>query len=231
MRKQANALYDISPPLGPETAVFPGDTPLAREIVLDLARGDTVTLSTLQSTCHLGAHVDAPSHYDAEGVSIADRPLEPFIGPCRLVRVDVRRGDLVSAAMVRDALAAGPEAPANLEPGAERVLIATGTYPNPAVFNTDFAALAPELVDWLAESGVTLVGIDTPSIDPADSKDLPAHQAVRRHDLNILEGVVLSSVPPGLYELIALPLRLAAFDGSPVRAVLRTLPRQDPGGG
>ncbi len=224
MRSEKPTLYDISPPLGSETAVFPGDTALEREIVLDLALGDTVTLSTLRSTCHLGAHVDAPSHYDVGGASIGERPLAPFIGRCRLVRVEVPSGGLVTTAMVRDALAAGPEAPPNRRPDAERVLIATGTYPDARAFNTDFAALAPELVDWLAESGVTLVGIDTPSVDPADSKDLPAHQAVRRHDLNILEGVVLSAVPPGLYELIALPLRLAAFDGSPVRAVLRTLP-------
>jgi arylformamidase len=124
--------------------------------------------------------------------------------------------------MVRDALASGPDAAPDGLPDTERLLIATGTYPDSTEFRTDFAALAPDLVDWLARGGVRLVGIDTPSIDPADSKELPAHQAVRRHDLNILEGVVLDDVPAGLYELIALPLRLTAFDGSPVRAVLRT---------
>lgn len=222
MRRPEPVLCDISPPLGRETAVFPGDTPLEREVVLDLARGDTVTLSTLRSTCHLGAHVDAPSHYDPGGATIGARPLAPFVGPCRVVRVRVARGGLVTTAMVRAALAeAHPGADGRIE--VERVLFATGTYPDPAEFTTDFAALAPELVDWLASEGVTLVGIDTPSIDPAESADLPAHRAVRRHDLNILEGVVLSHVEPGLYELIALPLRLAAFDGSPVRAVLRTL--------
>ncbi len=102
-------------------------------------------------------------------------------------------------------------------------MIATGTYPDPLEFRQDFAALSPDLIDWLADAAVFLVGIDTPSVDPADSKELPAHEAVRRHDLNILEGVVLDGVPPGLYELIALPLRLTEFDGSPVRAVLRTL--------
>jgi arylformamidase len=216
-------LHDISPPLGPETAVFPGDTPLDREVVLDLARGDTVTLSSLRSTCHLGAHVDAPSHYDPAGATIGDRPLAPFVGPCRVVRVEVARGGLVTTAMVRAALAADSQSGADGRLEVERVLFATGTYPDPTEFTTDFAALAPDLVDWLAAEGVTLVGVDTPSIDPANSTDLPAHQAVRRHDLNILEGVVLSHVEPGLYELIALPLRLAAFDGSPVRAVLRGL--------
>ena len=221
MKPPRPVLYDISPPLGPETAVFPGDTPLAREIVLDLARGDTVTLSSLRSTCHLGAHVDAPSHYDPAGAAIGDRPLAPFVGPCRVVRVKVARGGLVTTAMVRAAVAAESIAGADGRLDVERILFATGTYPDPTEFTTDFAALAPELVDWLAGEGVSLVGVDTPSIDPADSADLPAHQAVRRHDLNILEGVVLSHVEPGLYELIARPLRLTAFDGSPVRAVLR----------
>ncbi len=223
MKRQEPALYDISPPLGPDTAVFPGDTPLDREVVLDLARGDTVTLSTLRSTCHLGAHVDAPSHYDPGGAAIGARPLAPFLGPCRVVRVEMAPGGLVTTAMLRAALAADPDPPANGRLDAERTLVATGTYPDPTEFRADFAALAPDLVNWLAGEGVTLVGIDTPSIDPADSTDLPAHEAVRRHDLNILEGVVLSHVPAGLYELIALPLRLVAFDGSPVRAVLRTL--------
>ena len=225
MKGQGPDLYDISPPLGPDTAVFPGDTPLGREIVLDLARGDAVTLSTLRSTCHLGAHLDAPSHYDPEGTPIGERPLGPFIGPCRVVRVEAVAGGLVTTAMVRDALASGPNAAEDGLPDAERLLVATGTYPDSTEFRTDFAALAPDLVDWIADSGVRLVGIDTPSIDPAESKELPAHQAVRRRDLNILEGVVLDDVPAGLYELIALPLRLSAFDGSPVRAVLRTLGR------
>jgi arylformamidase len=223
MRNREPALYDISPPLGPDTAVFPGDTPLEREIVLDLASGDTVTLSALRSTCHLGAHVDAPSHYDMDGASIGERSLAPFIGRCRVVHVEVPSGGLVATEMVRSAMAAGPDAPPDRQPDAERILIGTGTYPDPTVFNSDFAALAPELVAWLAEAGVILVGIDTPSVDPADSEGLPAHRAVRKHDMNILEGVVLSGVPAGLYELIALPLRLTAFDGSPVRAVLRSV--------
>ena len=215
-------VYDISPRLDANLAVFPGDTPLSREVVLDLARGDTVTLSTLRSTVHLGAHVDAPSHYDPSGVAIGDRPLDPFLGPCRVVRIPPGPG-LVTVTTMQEALAGSSgRATPSLE-GIPRVLVATGTYPDPTEFRTDFAALAPELIDWLAERGVRLVGIDTPSIDPAESSELPAHAAVRRHDMNILEGVVLRGVPPGVYELIALPLRLADFDGSPVRAVLRTL--------
>ena len=218
-------IYDISPVLGPGLAVFPGDTGLTRQIVLDQRRGDAVTLSTLRATCHLGAHVDAPNHYDPDGVAIADRPLEIFVGPCRVIRVAPGPGGTVTTDMVRTALETDTAAGEAGSPGAGRVLLATGTYPDPTEFRADFARLDPALIDWLADCGVCLVGVDTPSIDAATSEDLPAHQAVRRHDMNILEGVVLDGVPAGLYELIALPLRLVGFDGSPVRAILRTFPR------
>ena len=105
----------------------------------------------------------------------------------------------------------------------ERVLLATGTYPDPTRFSSDFAALEPALIEHLWARGVRLVGVDTPSVDPFDSKDLPAHHAILQHDMAILEGLALAGVPEGLYELIALPLRLVGFDASPVRAVLRTL--------
>ncbi|HTL05630.1 MAG TPA: cyclase family protein [Gemmatimonadales bacterium] len=202
-------LYDISPPITPQLAVWPGDTPPTREVLLDLARGDSVTLSTLHATVHLGAHADAPSHYGRTAPAIGQRPLERYLGLCQVVRVPVARGSRVTPADV-----AGPvQAP--------RVLLATGTAPDPARFNEDFAALSPELVDWLHEQGGVLIGIDTPSVDLFASKDLPAHQRCLAHDLAILEGLVLEQVPEGLYELIALPLRLEGFDASPVRAVLR----------
>lgn len=204
-------LYDITPPVSPALAVWPGDTPPSREVLLDLARGDNLTLSTLRATVHLGAHADAPSHYGRDAPPIDERPLGPYLGPCQLLRVSVERGKRLPAAL------------AERVTDTERVLFATGTFPDPQRFDPDFAALAPELVRALALRGVRLVGIDTPSVDLFDSRDLPAHQACLRHDMAILEGLVLRDVPEGRYELIALPLRLVGFDASPVRAVLRSL--------
>jgi arylformamidase len=201
-------LYDISPLLSPRLAVWPGDTPLSREVLLEWGRSSGITLSTLHATVHLGAHADAPSHY-GPGPAIHERPLETYIGACQVMRLSVPPGTRITPAM----LSAAVQAP--------RLLLATGTYPDPERFNTDFCALSVELVDQLHEQGVILVGIDTPSVDLFDSKDLPAHQAFLRHDMAILEGLVLAEVPAGLYELIALPLRLEGFDASPVRAVLR----------
>lgn len=217
-------LYDLTPPITTDLAVWPGDRPPSREVLLELARGDPVTLSALCATVHLGAHADAPSHYGCPAPSIEQRSLEYYLGLCRLVPVQVPHGarltpPMFEAAMERCGLATrGPAA--RLPP---RVLIATGTFPDPRRWNSDFAALAPELVDFLHEWGVRLVGIDTPSVDPMDDRQLVAHKRFLAHDMAILEGLVLHHVPAGDYELIALPLPLAGFDASPVRAVLRTL--------
>ncbi len=204
-------IYDITPAITPRLAVWPGDTPPERQVLLDMARGDNITLSTLRATVHLGAHADAPSHYGAAAPSIEERPLDLYVGPCQVVRVAAARGSRVTMQQVDRRIRA------------ERLLIATGTFPDPSAWNGDFAALDPALVDRLHHLGVRLVGIDTPSVDLSDSKDLPAHNRFLAHDIAILEGLVLHDVPEGVYELIALPLPLAGFDASPVRAVLRTL--------
>lgn len=204
--------FDITPPITPRLAVWPGDTPASREVLMDMARGDNLTLSTLRATVHLGAHADGPNHYGKDAPAIDERSLDYYLGPCQVVRVDVARATRISPSMLDE------------EMRAARVLFATGTYPDPQNWNGDFAALSVELIDFLQTRGVITVGIDTPSVDLFASKDLPAHKAVLQHNMAILEGLVLEEVPAGLYELIALPLPLAGFDASPVRAVLRTIP-------
>jgi len=211
MTSDSKILYDITPTISEEIAVWPGDTPPSREVLLDMKAGGNLTLSTLHATVHLGAHADAPSHYGADAPSIESRALDTYLGACQVVRPRIRRGARIPADAAPDPLRA------------ERVLFATDTFPDPNRFNEDFAALSPELVVRLHELGARLVGIDTPSIDPFSSKDLPSHQACLECDMGILEGIVLTGVPEGLYELIALPLKLAGFDASPVRAVLRSL--------
>jgi arylformamidase len=204
-------LYDISPIVSPRLQVWPGDTPVSRQVLLDLTRGDNLTLSSLRATVHLGAHADAPSHYGARAPAIDAIGLARYLGPCDVVRLAARRGTRIGI----EALPPGP--------CAERCLLATGTYPDPERFARDFAALDPALVDALADRGVRLIGVDTPSVDLFDDRDLVAHGRCLARDVLILEGLVLGEVPPGRYELIALPLRLEGFDASPVRAVLRAL--------
>ncbi|MFZ3374077.1 MAG: cyclase family protein [Chthoniobacterales bacterium] len=234
--------YDITPPITLKLAVWPGDTPLSREVLNDMARGDNITLSTLRATVHIGAHADGPNHYGKDAPAIDERSLNYYLGRCQVIRVGVARATRILPEMLPDvtrrlpavygndsasratASAQGSGAPRertiHLQP---RVLFATGTYPDPDNWNTDFAALSVELVDFLHERAVITVGIDTPSVDLFESKDLSAHKAMLRHDMSILEGLVLKDVPEGIYELIALPLRLVGFDASPVRAILRTV--------
>lgn len=204
-------VYDISPPLTSAIGVFPGDTPLSKQQLMDMHKGDHLTLSTLNGTVHLGSHVDAPSHYGVDAPNIGHLPLDLFLGSCQVIHVPVERG----ARMTKSHL------PCPIQ--TERVLFRTDSFPNPNQWNKDFCALSPELVDYLKECRVRLVGIDTPSVDDSSSQTLTAHHRCLQHQIAILEGLVLTEVPDGRYELIALPLKLMEFEASPVRAVLREL--------
>ena len=222
-------IFDISPCVSARLGVFPGDTPFGLEPQLDFEKGHNLRLSKLTSTLHLGAHVDAPSHYAQEGVPMSEVSLFPYLGSCRVMTASSQRGARVS---LEDLTFKGevvlghgiPESQGNsMSVFPQRVLIRTASFPDPEKWNSDFCSLEPSVIETLAELGVVLVGIDTPSIDPEDSKDLPSHCAIARHKMAILEGVVLHGVPDGDYELIALPLRLEGADASPVRAILRRL--------
>jgi arylformamidase len=203
----AGRIIDISPRLSPRTAVWPGDVPLSRSVALSIADGANIDLSSITTTVHIGAHTDAPSHYTAGGDDIASRSLERYLGPCQVVRVGLAGGRILPEHVTDEIVA-------------PRVLFATGSFPDPERWTDDFVALSPELIAWLHTRGVILVGIDTPSIDPAASKALESHQAVADHDMAILEGIVLHRVPAGRYTLVALPLPIENADASPVRAVL-----------
>ena len=204
-------LWDISPPVDPGTPAFPGDTTYHQRWNARIGPGCPVNVSAITMSPHLGAHADAPLHYGRDAPAIGAVDLEPFLGRCRVIHA-VGKGALVTS----DHLA---HAAARLPP---RVLVRTcaraATEWTPA-----FAAFAADTISWLAANGVRLVGIDTASVDPADSKTLESHQQLLQHDMRVLENLVLDDVPEGDYELIALPLRLTMACASPVRAILRSL--------
>ena len=204
-------LWDISPPVRPDSPVFPGDTPYSQRWYVQIGPGCPVNVSALTFTAHLGAHADAPLHYSPDGLTAGSLDLAPFLGPCRVVHA-IGCGPLIRW----EHLAAHT---ANLPP---RVLVRT-YQKSPTIWDPHLTAFAPDAIERLAHLGVRLIGIDTASIDPADSKTLDSHQAIRRRDLRVLENLVLDDVPAGDYELIALPLKLMNADASPVRAVLRSL--------
>ncbi len=204
-------IHDLSPLVSERLGVWPGDTAPTRQVLCDIAKGDTVTLSTLHATVHLGSHADAPNHYGDPAPAIDAMPLRHYVGRCQVISARVARGERVR---LQD-LSAMPSEP--------RVLIRTRTFPDPTRWNHDFAALSPELVEHFHTLGVITIAIDTPSVDLMTSKDLPAHKAFLARGIAILEGIVLDGVSDGVYELLAPPLRLAHFDASPVRVLLRPI--------
>jgi arylformamidase len=205
-------LWDISPAVHAGTPVFPGDTAYAQQWAATIGPGCPVNVSAITLSPHVGAHADAPLHYDAQGVAIGAVDLQAFLGPCRVIHA-IGCGPLVKPQHLAHALT-------DLPP---RVLVRVyGRQPQDA-FDNALPAFAPETVELLADQGVLLIGIDSASIDPADSKTLDSHQVIRRRGLRVLENLLLDDVPEGDYELIALPLKLTTADASPVRAVLRAL--------
>jgi len=203
-------IYDISPEISPNLDVWPGDTPFSRTILLDLNEGDNLTLSGITTSLHLGAHTDAPNHYAKTGADIASCSLDPYLGLCQIIEVSTARGKRISLSdfnvnEVRE----------------ERVLFRTNSF-DPFCWNNDFCAFSPDVITALADRNICLVGIDTPSVDLFDDKQLLAHTEIYANKMSILEGIVLTEVPIGVYELIALPLKIKDADASPVRAILRT---------
>lgn len=207
-------LYDLSPTVRAELPVWPGDTPFSARLTWSIAEGSSVNVSAVTTTPHLGSHVDAPFHTEPRGESIGELDLDPYLGPCRVIQVPP--AVLIEPRHVEADL----EERSTFPP---RILLKTGSVADRKTFPQRFSALSPELARLLAERETLLVGLDTPSVDPLESKTLDAHHALFRGGVAILEGLVLDGVPEGDYELIALPLKMAGLDASPVRAVLRTL--------
>jgi arylformamidase len=204
-------LWDISPPVHDRAPVFPGDTPYRQRWAATISPGCPVNVSEITLSPHIGAHADAPLHYDPAGATIGNVDLLPYLGQCRVIHA-IACGPLVEWRHLAHAIDGLPP----------RVLVRTYERA-PVDWDDALAAYAPDTIERLAAMGVKLIGIDTASIDPAASKTLESHQAIRRLDLRVLENLVLDDVPEGDYELIALPLKLVSADASPVRAILREL--------
>ena len=200
---------DISQLLNERTPYWPGDTPYSYRLNSEIAKGSSVNVGEIRMSTHIGTHIDAPFHFDEDGNKVIELDLELYIGPALVVHVDVTKS-------------IGLEAFRDIDlNGVERLILATGKWKNLSRFPDEIPAIEPDLAPFLAEKGVRLLGLDLPSVDYLDSKELPAHHALSNCGIHILEGLVLESVEPGQYDLIALPLALEQGDGSPVRAVLK----------
>ena len=204
-------IWDISPTISSDSPLFPGDRAYTQEWTATIAPGCPVNLSAITMSPHIGAHADGPLHYGAGAATIGEVDLGPYLGPCRVIHAQ-RAGALVEPQHLA-------HASRDLPP---RVLVRTCDRA-PTYGSAEVSSFAPQTIAWLAGLGVKLVGIDSQSVDPAASKELPSHHLLLEHDIRVLENLVLDDVEAGDYELIALPLKLIQADASPVRAVLREL--------
>ncbi len=205
-------IWDISAAVDAQSPVFPGDTPYSQRWSWALSADCPVNVSEITLSPHVGTHADAPLHYDNHGSPVGQLSLTPFLGPCRIVEV-LRDDGLICPQDLHKALDDCPP----------RLLVRSRRLAQTTTWSNAFASFAPDTLDMLQAQGIILIGIDTPSIDPADSKTLDSHQRICRYDMRVLENLVLDEVPEGDYELIALPLKWVSADASPVRAILRTL--------
>jgi arylformamidase len=202
-------IYDISIPLHTRLACWPGDAPYEWRWTCKKSEGATVNVGQMSLSVHAGTHTDAPFHFSDGGRTVEALALDPYLGPA-CVR-DVRGRDVIRAADLEaiDVVRT------------PRVLLRTGGWVDHGRFPESIPVLDRDVAGWLGDRGAVLVGVDVPSVDAIDSKDLPNHHALGSRGIAILESLDLTGVPEGVYELIALPLRLVGADGSPVRAVLR----------
>lgn len=214
-----SGLHDLSPVISERIANWPGDVAFRRKISCDAFHGDHLTLSSIETSLHVGTHTDAPNHASGIAQGIEAVALSRYRGICQVVTIGKPKGSLISNEDLR-----------SLKVRAPRIIIRTGSFPDPEHFNEDFVAMTADAIEWLADQGVVLVGVDTPSIDSFSSKTLPAHHAVGNRGLSILEGVVLTGIKDGLYELSSLPLRIEGADASPVRVVLEEISPYSPKG-
>ncbi|MBY0449226.1 MAG: cyclase family protein [Cyanobacteria bacterium] len=222
-------LIDISQPVHSKTAAFPGDTPFSKTETLTYSDSGVINLSAFTMSPHIGTHADAPVHIQgslgqAETPHAGDLGLTNYMGPCLVIdcipsgKTHTHECLNTISTGIADICRVWEKQVDGEKP--VRILLKTRTVSQPEVFAGDYASISPELADWFGEQGGLLVGIDTPSVDPVDSKTLPAHHAMLKHGIVWLENLDLSAVEAGRYDLIALPLNMTELEASPVRAVL-----------
>lgn len=205
-------IYDITLTISNRLPVWPGDPPVQVSRVLDLARGDAVTLTHLDMGAHTGTHVDAPAHFISGGATVETLPLDVLIGPARVVHVpDV---DVITAEVV---------ATADIPLQTTRVLFRTRNSnlwaQGETEFRTDFVALSEDAARWLVAHGIRLVGVDYLSVAGFENPR-PVHEILLRAGVIVVEGLDLSAIPAGEYDLVCLPLKIAGAEGAPARVVL-----------
>jgi arylformamidase len=204
-------IYDISMPLYNGVPGWPGDTPYSFSLAWTKEASGSVNVGQINLSTHTGTHADAPYHFSDDGKKMTDLPLSLYVGHCSVIDASLK--DSISVAFIQE----------KVKEGTKRVLFKTLSWRDRSQFPASITFIEEEAGEMLSSLGVKLIGMDVPSVDPLDSKELLAHHSLLSQNIHIIEGLVLDDIEEGEYELIALPLRLEGSDASPVRAILRTL--------
>ncbi len=202
-------IYDITQPIEASLAEWPGDTPFLLNRMLKIEEGSSVNLGSVSMSLHTGTHADAPRHFTQTGAAIEQVPLEVYCGQALVV--EVTGVETISI----------PHLQEQIDHWAPRLIIKTSAWLNRTVFPAGIPVLQQDVPQYLKQKGVCLLGVDVPSVDSLESRELPIHHALHQNGIAILESLQLQGIEPGRYELIALPLPFAGADASPVRAILR----------
>jgi arylformamidase len=206
-------LYDISLPISNGLPVWPGDPSVSLVMTSSIINGDKCNITKMQMGTHTGTHIDAPYHFLKDGMTVDEIPIETLVGPCLVVEVDskslIKKNDFQKYDLN----------------GHSRILFKTKNSArwakNINYFDTDYVALGTEVAQYLVELNTLLIGVDYFSIESFHSVDNPVHKLLLKHNIIILEGLNLSKVRAGVYELICMPLKLHGSEGAPARAILR----------
>lgn len=202
---------DITQPLTNQIATWPGDTPFHFKVAHTKEQTGSVNIGQITASVHTGTHADAPFHFNSSAATIEQLDVNHYIGPAKVI-------DVTGIPWV------GQEELMNFDlDGVRRLILKTKEKVQVEKFPEDFTLLKEDIGEFLQNKGIFLLGLDIPSVDAADSKDLPIHHTLYRNGVHILENLYLQDVSAGDYELIALPLKIVGADGSPVRAVLRKM--------
>lgn len=202
---------DISQPFSNKIGTWPGDTAFQFDLAYTKEQTGSVNIGRFTTSVHTGTHADAPFHFDNDAPTIDQLDVNVYIGRSKVVDVtgfeSIGREELQAFELN----------------GVERLLLKTVKTVSIEQFPKNIPVLKENIGAFLQEKGIFLIGVDHPSVDALDSQDLPVHHALYRYGVHILENLLLQDVSPGDYELIAMPLKIQGADGSPVRAVIRSI--------
>ena len=206
-------IYDISLSISPDLPTWPGDPGLRLEPFESMDRGDHINITTISSSVHLGTHVDAPHHFLNNRSTVEQLPLDVLTGPCYVAQLPDGIEAITAEVLDRTEITSEMK----------RVLFGTSNShywaKGESTFQTDFVAITEDGAEWLVERGIRLVGVDYLSVAPY-SESIPTHTVLLKADVVIVEGLNLSNIMRGFYDLYCLPLKIVGSDGAPARAIL-----------